>query len=258
MEAAMTEGAQGVVDSTGIELTADQKTSMLASSVAEQCSMIMNTLEKCEFETRLEIYKQLDEIVQISYRWKCAILWSIRESAPHGKSHQILTESAKELGITYRTALRKAQIWDMFYQESKTGVLSPPKRHYVFDELPNTESWFRIALESEDPEKAILEAESKFEENRSSGGTYTPKMMKKDLGMLTDREVLEEAAEEALKEKAAGTLVEHTVVYWETNLENGKTPIIEFLRDYFRTDKYVDGVRPKALFNSKTGEEIPF
>jgi hypothetical protein len=243
-------------------LTDDQTTALIASTVAEQCERIVNTLQNCEFDTKIEIYRQLDEVSQISYRWQCAILWTIRESAPHGESggeEGILTEAAKNLGISYRTAMRKAQIWETFYQDPEQQNLTSPKRLWVFDELNNTESWFRLALMCENPEKAAEQAESRIEEARSTGGAYTPKMMKKDFDLLTDKERLRDAEAEVIKEREGEAYLSDVVVYWETNTDNGKTGIVDFLRDYFKTEKYLEGgCRPKRLFNSKTGDEIPF
>jgi len=244
-------------------LTDDQKAIMLISSASEQCEAVIQYLHKCEFESKLEIYRQMVQVDQTSFLWKCAIMWSIREETPYGAGKKPLTEAARELGMSYRTAQRKAQIWDKFYQNPESTSLSLPKRHYIFETLKNSETWYRLALMTEEPETTLIEADKKFEEASTTGGSYTPKNMKEDFGLLDQKDV-EDAQQEATAATTEGECgcgklhpVHETVVEWETNLDGvQKTPLLTFIREYFHEGKYGEGVRIKHLFTS-CGTEIP-
>jgi len=156
------------------------KISGTEKNISEKLEGTIKGIGKRTLDEKLGLYKQLGIIIDNAYIWQCAILWDIARCAEHGKTVDAVKEAASALGIAYRTAARKVQIWKTFYQDPEKDYVCQ-KSSYIFDENKNPETWFRICLESDDPVSTMMMAQKRFLEETSEGNKYIASRFKEEV-----------------------------------------------------------------------------
>jgi hypothetical protein len=152
-------------------------------SHAGQIETSIRKIKNTTLNHKVSLYKDIQLIVDRSFRWQCAIVWAHIADAPHGKKRKACLEIAESIGKSERTTQRKQNIWKVFYQDD-TKPYPCADRSYSMETMHNAESWFRIALEYDDPIDAIRYGEHRLQESDEEGLPYSVKQFKSELDIM--------------------------------------------------------------------------
>jgi len=153
------------------------------SDVTDAAALIINFLDLSEFVSAIKrepdevlsvLYDQVREIKHRAWQAQAAIIGELQERANYGDA--ALKGIADRLGITVRTAQYRGKI----YRE----ILSNPKNADVGAILLE-ESWYREAVDTDDPSRWIQHAA----EHKAENTTYSVRKFRADIAAHTGETV---------------------------------------------------------------------
>jgi len=146
-------------------------------------------VSKLSDEQLLLLDEHLRNIKRHVWKLRCALFYEVRKRVrARGGTVKALRQVAAEFGIGLSTLYRKAQIWQIFFQDPDSDEVKHRDVSYLFEDFENAEDWFVRALLCSDPVAAIRHAEKRW---RETGGKYSPAQLAGELQVVRHADQLD-------------------------------------------------------------------